>query len=100
MQRIGSDLIDRSAIDRCNSHRDYRSGLENSMSCRANQRINWRSLILLHVEENEIRVRRIHADVELLQEIRLHEVKRRDEECAEAERQDNGSGLVRGTIQI
>src|SRR5437773_819589 len=75
-QSIGSDLIDRSAIDRRNSHRDYGSGLENPMSSRANQRINRRSLIFLHIEENEIGIRRVHAHVELFEEIRLHEVER------------------------
>src|SRR5205085_2100640 len=70
------------------------------MSSSANQGINRRSLILLHVEENEIRARRIHAHVELFQEIRLHQVERRDEECAEPKRKDNGPSLVCRAIQV
>src|SRR5580765_2555632 len=97
---VGQNLPDGTAVDRTDSHRNDRHRLTRWVSLLLEQISQSLALVGLDVEEDQIGFAGTGIEVELPEQVVLHQRKRAEQERAEAECQDDGHCLVFRAVEI
>jgi hypothetical protein len=92
------ELVGRYAVDAGDAHWNDRHRLQHRGSRLAYHFFDAFHLVALNIEQQQVGARRLAADLQLAEDVDLHEIERAEEKCAEAERQHHRAGLVGGTV--
>ena len=91
---------DKNAGNGLHAHRDDRRRLNDLEAGLPNDVLDAVALIFLDIEEQQVAARCLCREVELIQQIRLYEIQRRDEKRTESERQHHRPRLVRRPVEV